>query len=135
MSERNVPKWLETELARHMAGTRAPEELWHRIQHPRVLPKTSANAWMRWPVAAMLIAGALWLPGKVPDPKLPAKSLIMRAAEQNPDRCPLQCGPPLVEPVYQVAADWARRMPAYTIVPPNVPHEAAGCVNCHVAAN
>jgi len=134
MSESNVPRWLETELARQLAGTRAPDELWNRIQHPRGVQRATASTWMRWPVAAMLIAGALWLPGKVPVPRQ-AKAVITRAAEQNPDRCPLQCGPPLIEPVYQVAEDWARRMPAYTMVPANGPHEASGCGHCHVASN
>jgi hypothetical protein len=133
MSEWNVPKWLETELSRQMAGTRAPEELWRRIQHPRAAQRASANAWMRWPVAAMLIAGALWLPGKVPVPRLPAQTLITRAADQNPDRCPLQCGPPLIDPVYQVAEDWARRMPTYTVVPTSGSREVSGCATCHVA--
>ena len=134
MSEWNVSKWLETELTRQLGGTRAPEELWNRIQHPRAVQRTTST-WMRWPVAAMLIAGALWLPGKVPVPRLQAKAVITRAAEQNPDRCPLQCGPPLIDPVYQVAEDWARRMPAYTVVPANVAHEVSGCGNCHLAAN
>ena len=136
MSEWNVPQWLEAELKRQMAGTRTPEELWHRIQHPRAAHRATANAWMRWPVAAMLIAGALWLQGKVPSPRLHTQTLLItRAADQNPDRCPLQCGPPLIDPVYQVAEDWARRMPSYTVVPAHVPHETSGCAACHVAAN
>jgi hypothetical protein len=135
MSEWNVPKWLETELARHITGARAPEELWHRIQHPRATQRASANAWMRWPVAAMLIAGALWLPGKVPMPRIHTTALVTRVGDQNPDRCPLQCGPPLIDPVYQVAEDWVRRMPTYAVVPASAPHEASGCTACHVATN
>lgn len=135
MSEGNVPQWLEAELKRQMAGKRAPEELWNRIQHPPAVHRVSPNAWMRWPVAAMLIAGTLWLPGKAPVPRMHTLTLVTRAADQNPDRCPLQCGPPLIDPVYQVAEDWARRMPAYTVVPAHAPHETSGCTACHVATN
>lgn len=125
MSELRAPRWLETELSRHLAGTEAPDSLWDRLRSGAGTAPAQTAVWAKWPVAAMLTlmtaAGMLWLNRILPQP---GQMSAARAFAQS-------CAPPAGDPIERLVAVSARKMPETAGGLPITEAHAAGQIGCY----
>ncbi|MBZ5577118.1 MAG: hypothetical protein LAP40_11215 [Acidobacteriia bacterium] len=133
-----MSEWLERELSRHLASTRAPEGLWDRLQRPLEPRRPAAPAWVRWPIAALLTlaasAGMLWLAGKPQGPELYPAVPSVRASEPPALPAadwPLHCTLPARSSAFQLAAFPVRKPPGYVLAAVSPQPDTAGCHQCH----
>jgi hypothetical protein len=81
--------WLAPGLVRNLEPVSAPDELWRRIQHPRVVRVQKPAAWLPVAVVPVVILIALvW--GFLPHRTLSARALAIQALDRGPENLELQ---------------------------------------------
>lgn len=133
-----MSSWLEKELSRQLAGARAPEGLWERLQQPPTVASAGVSAWSRGLVAATLtvaaLAGTFWLPGgRHEEGRYHTAFRVRHAAgyDRIPANWPLRCTLPPGDATYQVAAYSARGFESNPFASNEVPQDTVNCNQCH----
>ncbi len=120
--------WLEFELKEELGATRAPDDLWDRIEGASSRP--APPSWKAWPIAAVLTltvaSSMLWLL---------SRDYVPHAAAASPpptDEIAMSCTDPPARPHIWTVSDRVVAHPVAHAVPRSG-HSEAGCGSCHTA--
>ena len=120
--------WLEVELARELRATKAPEELWERIENGAIRP-AARSSWKPWPIAAVLTltvaSGMLWLVSGHAE----GRGTVVTLAS---DEIAVGCTDP-VRVHYWTVSDRVAAHSAVAHGMPRADHPDSGCGSCHTA--